>query len=256
MVSLLQALAITLAGITAGTINTMVGSGTLITFPTLLFFGYPPLVANMSNSIGLLPGGLSGAYGYRRELTGQGRLVRRLIPVALAGGLSGALLLLVLPSAVFDAVVPALVGLGVLLVMFGPRLQAAARARRRDRETTLRIVLLPGAVFISAVYGGYFGAAQGVILTGFLTLLLPVSLQGLNAVKNVLVPLVNLIAAVLFVSLRWAQIDWAAAGLIGLGSLLGGFIGSSIGRRLPVPVLRGVIIAVGTIAVVKLSVLK
>ncbi len=224
MVSLLQALAITLAGITAGTINTMVGSGTLITFPTLLFFGYSPLVANMSNSIGLLPGGLSGAYGYRRELTGQGRLVRRLIPVALAGGLSGALLLLVLPSAVFDAVVPALVGLGVLLVMFGPRLQAAARARRRDRETTLRIVLLPGAVFIS--------------------------------VKNVLVPLVNLIAAVLFVSLRWAQIDWAAAGLIGLGSLLGGFIGSSIGRRLPVPVLRGVIIAVGTIAVVKLSVLK
>lgn len=252
--SLLEALVVTLAGVGAGAINTIVGSGTLITFPTLLFFGYPPLVANMSNNVGLVPGGMSGLYGYRRELTGQGVLVRRLIPMSLLGGLTGALLLLVLPASVFDAVVPALIGLGLLLVMFGPRLQAAARAHHGEEQTAVRRTLLPAAVYGSGIYGGYFGAAQGVITAGFLTVLLPIPLQVVNAIKNVLVPIVNLTAAVVFVALRWSDIDWAAAALIGVGSLLGGFIGAGIGRRLPSPVLRGVIIVVGTIAILKLTV--
>ena len=252
--SILEAFLIMLAGVGAGTINTIVGSGTLITFPTLLFFGYPPLVANMSNNVGLLPGGLSGVYGYRRELAGYGAVVRRLVPLSVAGGLTGALLLLVLPSSVFDAVVPALIGLGVLLVIFGPRLQAAARARHAEQESSLRRALLLLAVLGSGVYGGYFGAAQGVIMMGFLTMLMPISLQSLTAIKNVLVPIVNLVAAVVFISLRWSQIDWAAAGLIGGGSLMGGFIGAGVGRRLPSPVLRGVIITVGLIAIAKLTV--
>lgn len=252
--SLPEALLITLAGVGAGAINTIVGSGTLITFPTLLFFGYPPLVANMSNNVGLVPGGLSGLYGYRRELTGQGKLVRRLIPMSLLGGLTGALLLLVLPSSVFDAVVPALVGLGLVLVMFGPRLQVVARAHHDDEQTPLRKALLPAVVYGSGIYGGYFGAAQGVIMTGFLTLLLPIHLQVVNAIKNVLVPIVNLTAALVFIALRWSEINWLAAALIGVGSTLGGFIGAGIGRRLPSPVLRGVIIAVGAVAILKLTV--
>ncbi len=242
-----------LAGVAAGTINTIVGSGSLVTFPTLVVFGYPPLVANMSNNIGLVPGGMSGLYGYRRELVGYGELVRRLIPVALAGGLTGALLLLVLPPEVFDAVVPILVGLGVLLVIVGPRLQAAAR-ERHDRGGSDHRVLTLLAAFGSSVYGGYFGAAQGIIMMGLLTVLVPIPLQNLNAIKNVVVPLVNLMAAIVFVSMRFGQIDWAAAGLIGLGSFLGGFIGAGVGRRLPPAVLRGIIVAVGTIAILKLTV--
>ncbi len=250
--SLLEAFLIMLAGVAAGTINTIVGSGSLVTFPTLLFFGYPPLVANMSNNIGLLPGGMSGLYGYRRELTGHGALVRRLIPMALAGGLTGSLLLLVLPSEVFDAVVPVLVGLGVLLVIFGRKLQEAAR-RRHEHGLTERRALTGAAVYASSVYGGYFGAAQGVIMMGLTTALLPVPLQSLNAIKNVLVPLVNFVAAIIFVSLRFGDIDWVAAGLIGLGTLMGGFIGAGVGRRLPPSVLRAVIIIVGVIAILRLT---
>ncbi|MEP7161467.1 MAG: sulfite exporter TauE/SafE family protein [Dermatophilaceae bacterium] len=269
---LVDAGAILLAGMAAGTINTVVGSGTLVTFPTLLVLGYPPLVANMSNNVGLLPGGLAGAYGYRRELAGHGRLVRRLLPWAFAGGLIGALMLLVLPPAVFSAVVPALVLFGLVLVAVGPRLQAwvsgrvartaepaqavpsaSAQGDEEPGRIPSRHVTVPAAVFFTGVYGGYFGAAQGVILVGLLSVLLTVGLQSINAVKNALVPCVNLIAAVLFMTLRWSQIDWLVVLLIGIGSAVGGLIGSHIGRRLPPPVLRGTILAVGLFALARLT---
>ncbi|HYO86001.1 MAG TPA: sulfite exporter TauE/SafE family protein [Dermatophilaceae bacterium] len=257
-----EVLAILLAGVAAGTINTIVGSGTLITFPTLLFFGYPPLVANMSNNIGLLPGGVSGAYGYRRELNGQAAVLRRLLPMSLLGGVTGAGLLLWLPARVFDTIVPALIGLGLALVFFGPGMQRRAAAHHdavaHDAVPLKgsRRLLLPAGIFLAGIYGGYFGAAQGVILVGLMSVLMAETLQVINAVKNILGLAVNAVAAVVFVAARGGQIDWAVAALIGLGSLAGGVIGARVGRRLPPGRLRAVIIIVGSVAILRLTVLR
>lgn len=244
--------AILLAAAGAGAINAVIGSGTLITFPTLLMLGYPPIVANISNNIGLLPGGLAGAYGYRREIARQRPLLKQLAPASLAGGLTGALLLLGLPSAVFDAVVPVLVGFGLLLVVFGPRLQRAAASHHSDDPGRAHRVLTPLATFLAGVYGGYFGAAQGIILVGLLSVLVPVALQEINGAKSVLVPLVNTIAAVIFLALRADAVDWLVVLFIGIGSFVGGLVGASLGRRLPSPVLRAVIVVVGSLALAKL----
>ncbi|MBW3084339.1 hypothetical protein KEM60_00526 [Austwickia sp. TVS 96-490-7B] len=255
-----------LAGVAAGTINAIVGSGTLVTFPTLLMIGMPPLVANISNNIGLLPGGLAGAYGYRRELARHRGLVRRLAPPGVAGGLVGGSLLLVLPPSVFGAVVPVLVVFGLVLVVAGPRLQRWSAARAAEGAAQAHVakssetpelphpVATPVVVFLTGVYGGYFGAAQGIILVGLLSVLLPVGLQSINAVKNAIVPLVNLVAAILFVILRWDQINWWAVLLIGIGSTVGGFLGSHLGRRMPTGVLRAVIIVVGLVALARMTI--
>ncbi len=250
--SFAEAVVILLAGMAAGTINTIVGSGSLITFPTLVFFGYPPLTANISNNIGLVPGGITGSWGYRREVAALRPLLLRLAPASLLGGLTGALLLLVLPSKVFDTVVPVLVGFGLLLVIVGPRLQR--RANHHQSQTPGRGAVLPAAVFLAGVYGGYFGAAQGVIMMGLMSLLMTENLQALTGLKNILVLIVNTTAAAMFVLVRGGAIDWRAAALIGLGSLAGGVIGASVGRRLPAPLLRAIIIAVGVAAILRLTV--
>lgn len=253
--NVVEAVLILLAGMAAGTINTIVGSGSLVTFPTLLFFGYPPLVANMSNNVGLVAGGVSGVHGYRRELRGELPTIWQLGPASLLGGLTGALLLLVLPERVFDAVVPALIFLGLLLVVFGPGLQRRARAHHPESATARQQILAVVFVFAAGVYGGYFGAAQGVILMGILSVLLTQQIQVLNGIKNLLALLVNGIAAAVFILLRGHQIDWWAVLLIGLGSLVGGVLGARIGRRLPPLVLRAVIITVGVVAIVRMTVL-
>ncbi|MFF3274821.1 sulfite exporter TauE/SafE family protein [Streptomyces chrestomyceticus] len=248
-----EALAVFGAGGAAGAINVVVGSGTLITFPVLLAVGLPPVTANVSNTLGLVPGSLSGAFGYRRELAGQGRRIRRFGTAALAGGLIGAALLLVLPSDAFDAIVPALIAVALVLVVLQPRLAAALRARRARNGTTVRAdggALLLTGIFFASMYGGYFGAAQGVIYLSLMGLLLSEDLQRLNAVKNVLALFVNGVAALFFVFA--AQIDWLAVVLIAAGSALGGLIGARIGRRLPPAVLRGVIVAVGIAAITQL----
>ena len=240
--------AIVAAAVGAGAINAVIGSGTLITFPVLLMLGYPPIVANISSNLGLLPGGLAGSYGYRREISRQRPLLRQLAPASFLGGLTGALLLLTLPSEVFDAVVPALVALGLLLVVFGPRLQRAAARHHPDDPASAHRVLTPVATFAAGVYGGYFGAGQGIILVGLLSVLVPIALQELNGAKNLLVSLVNAVAAVVFVALRADAIDWTVVLLIGIGSFAGGLIGSSVGRRQTTPVLRAVIVVVGSVA--------
>jgi uncharacterized protein len=298
---LLQALAIFAAGLAAGTINTVVGSGTLITFPTLLAFGYPPVLANVSNNVGLVPGGFSGAHGYRAELAGQRRRIIRLGSASLCGGLAGALLLLVLPAEAFKAIVPALIGVALVMVVFQPRLATFVAARQKARAggpggeggtaaaaeaapdraavaavatgpdggTAVRAgtvgVLRPvteqaalpvggpvlwALVFLSGVYGGYFGAAQGVLLIGLMGVAFTDSLQRINAVKNVLAGLVNGVAAVVFICVT--HIDWGAAGLIAAGSILGGQLGARVGRKLPPWGLRVLIVCVGTAALVKL----
>ncbi|MFH8349296.1 sulfite exporter TauE/SafE family protein [Streptomyces sp. NPDC018045] len=248
-----EALAVFAAGGAAGAINVVVGSGTLITFPVLLATGLPPVTANVSNSLGLVPGSLSGAIGYRRELAGQGRRVLRFAVAALTGGLIGAALLLALPSDAFDAIVPVLIAVALVLVVVQPRLAAALRARRERNGTTARpdggALLLTG-LFLASIYGGYFGAAQGVIYLSLMGLLLSEDLQRLNAVKNVLSLFVNGVAAIFF--LFAARFDWLAVVLIATGSALGGLIGARIGRRLPPAVLRGVIVAVGIAAITQL----
>ncbi|TGN65899.1 sulfite exporter TauE/SafE family protein [Nocardioides eburneiflavus] len=248
----IEAVLITLAGVAAGTINTVVGSGTLITFPTLLAFGVPPVTANVSNTVGLVPGSMSGVFGYRRELAGQRARVLRLGSASLLGGIAGALLLLWLPSSAFDAIVPALIALGVLLVLLGPRIQrsVAARAESRGGIPDHGVWWVWPAVAAAGVYGGYFGAAQGVLLMAILGIGVADSMQRHTATKNVLALLVNAVAALVFVAV--ADIDWVVAGLIALGSVVGGQVGAGVGRRLPPALLRAVIATVGIVALVAL----
>ena len=247
-----EVVALLAAGMAAGTINTIVGSGTLITFPTLLFFGFPPLVANVSNTVGLVAGGLTGIHGYRSELAGQGRTLRRLVPASFLGAVTGAILLLALPESAFDAIVPVLIGAAVLLVLLGPRLQAWAANRHPDHDSLGRRVLMTVGVFAAGVYGGYFGAAQGVLLVGIMSVLMTISLQRINGLKNVLSTVVNAVAAVVFMLVAWERINWSVAALIAVGSLAGGYAGARVGRRLSPSVLRGVIVTIGLAAIVKI----
>lgn len=240
-----EALIVFAAGIGAGTINAVVGSGTLITFPALLAIGLPPVVANVSNTAGLAPGSLAAAWGYRRELSGQrGRLVR-LIPASFVGTLIGAVLLLALPSSAFDAIVPVLIILGCVLVLLQPRLAKLINRPAGDRNGAWWVW---PAVLAAGAYGGYFGAAQGVLLMAILGIGMDPNLQRMNAIKNVLAMVVNAVAAVLFVIV--ADIDWRAALLIAVGSTIGGFVGAAVGRRLPAFALRVFIVVIGVVAFV------
>jgi uncharacterized protein len=251
-VSLFEVVAILLAGVAAGTINTVVGSGTLITFPTLLAFGIPPVTANVSNTIGLVPGSISGAVGYRRELVGQRSRVLRLSVASLGGGAAGAVLLLVLPASAFDAVVPVLILLGCVLVVLQPRI---SRSVARHHEAAGGVPhhgawwVWP-SVLVTGVYGGYFGAAQGVLLMAVLGIGMQETLHSLNAIKNVLAGLVNAVAGLIFAVV--ADVDWRIVLLIGVGSVIGGQIGATFGRRLPPTVLRVVIVLVGVAALTSL----
>ena len=244
----LEVAAVLLAGVAAGTINTVVGSGTLITFPTLLALGVPPVTANVSNTVGLVPGSLSGAVGYRRELVGQRGRLLRLAPASVLGAIAGAVLLLVLPSAAFDAIVPVLIGVGVLLVVTGPAIQrrVAARHEARGGIPDHGAAWVWPAVAGAGVYGGCFGAAQGVLLMAILGIGVDDDLQRHNATKNVLALLVNGVAALVFIAV--ADVDWTVAGLIAVGSVVGGQIGAGVGRRLPAGLLRAVIVVVGIVA--------
>jgi uncharacterized protein len=250
-VTALEQLVVFLAGVAAGTINTIVGSGTLVTFPVLLAVGYSPVVANVSNTVGLVPGFLSGVIGYRRELAGQRGRLLRLGVVSVLGGLSGGLLLLTLPRA-FEAIVPMLILVGVLLVTLQPRLAKWLAVRRGCHRTVSDHggVLLLASVYAAGVYGGYFGAAMGVILLALFGILLDDDLQRLNAAKNVLSMLINLVAALIFVFA--APVAWLPVTLIAVGAIVGGQIGATVGRRLAPNVLRGVIVVVGLVAVGKL----
>ena len=253
----LDGLLIALAGMSAGLINTVVGSGTLITFPTLLALGYPPVLANISNNIGLVPGSLSGAIGYRRELAGQRRRLLTLGTASLLGSVVGAVLLLFLPDSAFETVVPALIALGCVMVLVQPRLQAWLASRRTTGALPHGSAGVWGLVALTGVYGGYFGAAQGVLLIAVLGIGLDEELQRVNAAKNVLATLVNGVAAVVFIVAAWlsygqAAIDWQVVGLIAAGSAAGGVLGARVGRRIPAPIFRGIVVAVGVTAIVSL----
>jgi uncharacterized membrane protein YfcA len=249
---------IALAGVGAGAINAIVGSGTLITFPTLVTLGYPPVTATMSNAVGLVAGGISGTWGYRKELRGQWKRLRWQIPASFVGAILGAWLLLHLPEQVFTEIVPVLLIGALVLVVLGPRIQAYARRRADDAGRSVddvspaRMTALVAGTFAVGIYGGYFTAAQGILLIGIMGALLPESMQRMNAAKNLLSLVVNLVAAVAYTVVAFDRINWVAAGLIAIGSLLGGFVGARYGRRLSPGVLRAVIVVVGLIGLWRL----
>lgn len=240
----LAATAITAAGTAAGAINAVVGSGTLITFPALLALGYPPVLANVSNNIGLVPGVLGSVYGYRRELRGQGRRLARFAAASALGGLAGAVLLLRLPAQTFQAAVPVLILTACALTLAQPLVRRRLERRAQTHEHGPRGLWL--AVCAAGVYGGYFGAAQGIVLIGLLACSVRESLHRLNAAKNVLAAIVNAVAALVFAATT--EVDWCGAGLIAVGAMLGGLMGARVGRRLPPAALRGLIVAVGVAA--------
>jgi uncharacterized membrane protein YfcA len=240
---------IALAGLAAGSVNAVVGSGTLITFPVLLAFGYSPVTANVSNTIGLVPGSISGALGYRRELVGQGRRVVRLGAMSVLGGVTGAVLLLLLPPSAFEAIVPVFIAIAVILTVLQPRLDAALAKREIDLEKKGGLVT-PLAVYGTGVYGGYFGAAQGILLLAILGVALSQDLQRTNALKNVLAGLTNGVAGVYFAFA--AHVAWGPAGIIAGASIVGAQLGAHYGRRLPPDALRALIVLVGIFAIVRL----
>lgn len=235
------------AGFIAGMINAIVGSGTLLTFPVLLAAGYSPLVANVSNTVGMAVGNVSGVVGYRRELSGQRRRILQLGIPAAAGSITGAALLLALPEGVFHRVVPVLVLFAVALVLVQPRLSRLMAEHRGHRASAWALLV---GIYLTGVYGGYFGAGQGVMLIGFMGLFLDETLQRINGLRNVLAAVNNGIAAIIFAFV--AHVAWLPAALLAASSLVGGQVGAATGRRLPPNVLRGVIVVVGLAAVVKL----
>lgn len=242
-----EAVVITGAGVCAGIVNTIVGSGSLITFPTLLAFGYPPVIANVTNGVGLAPGSVSGAVGYRRETAAAQMRVWPLSIVAGVGAVAGGALLLLLPPGSFEVVVPWLVLLACLLMAFQPRLSRRLAGSREGVGGGPGLFI---SVFFSSVYGGYFGAAQGVILIALLAIFVADDLQRLNGVKNVLQSVVNCTAAVLFVF--YAPVRWLPAILLAGGAIVGGQLGAVIGRRLPPDALRYTVVVVGILVAVKL----
>ena len=242
--TLLEALAVLVAGAMAGGVNAVVGSGSLITFPTLLAVGYSPVTANVSNCVGLVPGGVGGSFGYRRELRGQWRRCAVLGIGTTIGAVLGGVLLLVLPDEVFDAVVPGLILLSVALM--------ALRPSPKIHEGSSNLPAGIASSFGVGIYGGYFGAAQGIILISLLRLCFSEHLQVLNAIKNVLAGLANLVAGVLFVVV--ANVAWEAALLIAAGSVVGAQVGARYGRRLPQETLRRTVIVYGAIVALVLIV--
>ncbi|WP_299036464.1 sulfite exporter TauE/SafE family protein [uncultured Pseudokineococcus sp.] len=269
-----QLLVLAVAAVWAGAINAVVGSGTLVTFPTLVALGVPPVSATMSNAVGLVTGGISGTWGYRRELRGQGARAAQLIPMSVLGALLGAFLLLHLPATTFETVVPVLVVLAIALVLLQPRLQARTKRRLERRLAsagseqaagagappsasgpgrTGQVVLLL-VTFLIGIYGGYFTAAQGILLVGAHGALLVEPIQRLNAMKNLLSLVVNVVAATAYVVVGFDRIVWEAVLVIAVGSLVGGLLGASIGRRLPNGVLRATIVVLGVVALVALFV--
>jgi uncharacterized membrane protein YfcA len=237
-----------LAGLGAGIFNGVAGGGSLISFPILLALGYPALTANITNTIGIWPGYVASAAGFRREIGDQSRRLLELTPVAVLGGVTGALLLLTTSTATFDDVVPWLVLGAAALFAAQPVLRRALD--RGDAHPRTRPVLLVVGVFAASVYGGYFGAAMGVMFLAILGLALPLSLAHTSGLRAVLSMIVNGIAAVVF--LIHGGLAWEAVGLLAAGSLVGGYAGARLALALPAPALRVVVILIALGTAVKL----
>jgi uncharacterized membrane protein YfcA len=239
------------AGLGAGAVNAVAGGGSLISFPALLAAGYAPVTANVTNALAVLPGYVGGSLAYRPELEGQGGRIRALALTSALGAAAGAALLLVTSEGLFEAVVPWLILAACGLLAVQPRAAVIAR-RRRERGRRSGAVALHAALFVTAVYGGYFGAGLGIMLLAVLGVLLDDELQRLNALKGVLSLLIAVVTVAGFA--LFGPIAWDAALVIGAACLLGGAGGVHLARRLPAHVLRALVIAYGVAVAVVLLV--
>ncbi|HEY8317169.1 MAG TPA: sulfite exporter TauE/SafE family protein [Gaiellaceae bacterium] len=250
--SLPEAAAIVAAAAGAGVANAIVGSGTLLTFPTLIAFGYPPVLANVSSTTGLAFGNVASIAAWRRELVGQRSRSLRLGALSIGGGLTGAVLLVELPQSAFRAIVPAFIGLGVALIAIQPLVARYLAQRSRAPTTQGHGVVAGTGLFLVGVYGGYFGAGQGLLIIAVLGLAVADTLHRLTALRNVLAGSTNVVAAIAFVVAT--HIAWGAVLLIAMGSIAGGWAGVHVGRRLPPFAYRVVIAAVGLAALLRLTI--
>ena len=237
------------AGFAAGAVNAAAGGGSLISFPALIAAGYPPLTANVTNSIALVPGYVGGSLAYRPELNGQGRRIRAFGLTSAIGAAGGAALLLIGPASVFEAIVPWLILAACALLAVQPH-AAAVAARHRDRPGSG--AAMHAAVFLAAIYGGYFGAGIGIMFIAILAIFLDDDIQRLNALKGLLSLVVAIVTAVGFV--LFGPVAWIAALIIGATCLLGGWLGVRAVRRLPATALRWAIIGYGAIVAVVLMI--
>jgi uncharacterized membrane protein YfcA len=228
------------AGFGAGAVNAVGGGGSLISFPALLAAGYPSIAANVTNAVALLPGYLGGSLAYRPELALQRERIRALAPTSVLGATAGTALLLVSPATLFEAIVPWLILAACALLALQPRAAAIAVTHRHRGGST---ATLHGGLFTATLYGGYFGAGLGIVLLALLGALLPDDIQPLNALKGLLSLLVAVICAAGFAV--FGPVAWDAALVLGVACLPGGVAGVRVARRLPAPVLRGVVIAFG-----------
>jgi uncharacterized membrane protein YfcA len=228
-------------GVVAGTVNTIAGAGSLLTFPVLIAVGLSPVAANVTNDIGVVPGNLTGTAALRAGLAGQRRLLRVIVPLTLAGSLAGAVLLILAPARAFEAAAPGLLLAASVLTAAQPRLARLAQRAGRERSGWLRV-----SVSAIALYGGYFGTGIGVLFIAVLGLFLNQDLSRLNAVKTLLQLLANAAAGVLFVFI--APVNWAAVLMLALGSTIGGPLGARLARFISARRLRQVICVAGIAA--------
>ena len=251
----LEQLAVLAAGLGAGILTSTVGVASLLSFPVLVAVGLPPVTANVSNTVGMTPAGLSGSFGYRAELREHPRVTAAVMTTCAVGSVGGAVLLLALSPGVFEAIVPWLILFTCLLVGVSPRLNKWLRRHASDgAEPDARTVMSPGTSIlatITGVYGGYFGAGSGVMMMAVLGVTTDLDFRVVNALKTLAVLAANLVASAIFLVV--ADLDWAAVGLLAAGSVLGGYVGSHIGRVLPPNLLRGLVVVAGIVAAIALA---
>lgn len=246
----LEQLAVLVAGFGAGILTSTVGVASLLSFPVLVAVGLPPVVANASNTVGMTPAGMSGSFGYRAELRAHPGITLMVLVTCAMGAVAGALLLLGLPAELFEAVVPWLILFTCLLVGAQPKISKLLR-RRHDSVAPDRTTMTPVTTFFAAltgVYGGYFGAGSGVMMMAVLGFGLDLDLRIVNALKTLAVLAANAVASVIFLVL--ADLDWTAIAVLALGSVIGGYVGAHIGRRLPPTLLRAGVVCAGVAAAV------
>ncbi|GAA0813267.1 sulfite exporter TauE/SafE family protein [Spirilliplanes yamanashiensis] len=227
------------AGFGAGVVNAVAGGGSLITFPTLLAVGLPPVAANVTNSVAVCPGYVSSVVGSRADLGRQRALLVRVVPTAVVGGVAGCVLLLATPARAFELVVPFLVLAAAGALAFQERLRALVGHGRVHGAAALQTI-----VFVGSVYGGYFGAALGVMLVAALALVLTETLNRVNALKNVLSAVVGVVTVLVFAV--FGPVNWVAVAVLAPATVVGGYVGARVARRLPARVLRALIVTFGT----------
>lgn len=239
--------AVALVGLFAGSINSVVGSGGLVTFPLLVSIGLPPVTANITNNLGVLPGILAATFSYRRRLRGEWAILGPQLVLAGLGGTIGGILLVIFPSEVFEALVPFLMIFATSLILVGPAVKKILW-RSTSPQLTEKVVPLSGSTFLSCIYGGYFGAGQGVLVLSYLTVLMRGSLHRANAYKNALVTVSNASAAMIFVWL--GTVAWGAVAVLAVSSAVGGALGGRYGQLIPEKVYRAVMVLVGVTATI------